>query len=75
MARQAQKAFARVLEECAKLDESPATRRQCWYLASLMIEAGQDSKTFEGKPLSKTMASDSIKSHLAKANDSKTVAA
>lgn len=70
MSRQAQKTFAKVLEGCAKLvgkDEAGATRRQCWYLASLMIEDGVSSSTYEGKPLSKTMASDSIKSYIAKA--------
>lgn len=78
MAREAQKAFAKVLEGSAKLvkgEESPATRRQCWYLASLMIEAGMDSKTFEGQPLSKTQASDSIKSYIAKAKGGTAVAA
>jgi len=41
-----QQLIAQVLDRCAEranfIDREPATQKQCWYLAKLMLEDGDD---------------------------------
>lgn len=41
-----QQLIAQVLDRCAEranfIDRDPATQKQCWYLAKLMLDAGDD---------------------------------
>tara|TARA_S200002703_G_scaffold137944_1_gene127998 strand:+ start:249 stop:470 length:222 start_codon:yes stop_codon:yes gene_type:complete len=38
--------IAQILDRCAEranfIDREPATQKQCWYLAKLMLDAGDD---------------------------------
>lgn len=47
---QTQKNLARQLDQCAAraeaIDRDPATSKQCWYLASLVLASGEDGGEF-----------------------------
>lgn len=42
--------IAQILDRCAEranfIDREPATQKQCWYLAKLMLEDGDDGSDF-----------------------------
>lgn len=42
--------IAQILDRCAEranfIDREPATQKQCWYLAKLMLEAGDEGGDF-----------------------------
>jgi len=42
--------IAQILDRCAEranfIDREPATQKQCWYLARLMLEAGDEGGDF-----------------------------
>ncbi|WP_319413957.1 hypothetical protein [uncultured Cohaesibacter sp.] len=46
----AQKSLANTLDRCAAradmVDASPATGKQCWYLAGLILKAGEDGSEY-----------------------------
>lgn len=47
---QTQKNLARTLDRCAdraeSIDRDPATAKQCWFLAGLILKAGEDGDEF-----------------------------
>ena len=50
------KAVASALDDCAARvvttkEDRPATRRQCWCLATMIVERGEDVSKFQGHPL------------------------
>lgn len=63
------KAAAAMLDECSLLvtptkEQRGATRKQCWTLASLLLERNEDVERFRGHPLSSRDASEAIGSRL-----------
>ena len=42
--------IAQILDRCAEranfIDREPATQKQCWYLAKLMLDAGDEGSEF-----------------------------
>jgi hypothetical protein len=51
---------AQILDRCAEradfIDLEPATQKQCWYLAKLMLDAGDDGGEFVGEFVLNTSA-------------------
>lgn len=49
-ATEAQKSLARRMDRCAAradiIDQEPATAKQCWFLAGLVLKAGEDGNEY-----------------------------